>query len=148
MKIILKADVKSVGKKGELINASDGYARNYLFPRDLAMEATQGNMKTLENQKSKEAKKKGDELNSAKEFAKKLSGLEVTIKAKVGESGKLFGSITSKDIAEQIKSQHGIEIDKKKIILEDAIKVAGPYEIEIKVYPEVHGKLKVNIVQI
>ena len=148
MKIILKADVKSVGKKGELINASDGYARNYLFPRDLAMEATEGNMKTLEHQKSKEAKKKGEELQNAKDFAKKLSGLEVSIKVKVGDSGKLFGSITSKDIAEQIKAQHGIEIDKKKIILEDPIKIAGTYEVEIKVYPEVHGKLKVNIVQI
>lgn len=148
MKIILKADVKSVGKKGELINASDGYARNYLFPRDLAMEATEGNMKTLEHQKSKEAKKKSEELQNAKEFAKKLSGLEVSIKAKVGDSGKLFGSITSKDIAEEIKSQHGIEIDKKKIMLEDAIKIAGTYDVEIKVYPEVYGKLKVNIVQI
>jgi large subunit ribosomal protein L9 len=148
MKIILKADVKDVGKKGELVNASDGYARNYLFPRNLAMEANEGNIKTLEHQRAKEVKKKGEELQSAKEFAKKLSELEVSIKVKTGEHGKLFGSITSKDIADEIKNKHGIEIDKKKIILEDAIKVTGTYEVEVKVYPEVHGKLKVNIVQI
>ena len=148
MKIILKADIKDVGKKGELINASDGYARNYLFPRNLAMEATEGNIKTLEHQKAKEAKKKSEELQNAKDFAKKLSGLEVFIKVKTGESGKLFGSITSKDIVEEIKKQHKIEIDKKKIILEDAIKLAGIYDVEIKVYPEVHGKIKVNIVQL
>ena len=148
MKIILKADIKDVGKKGELINASDGYARNYLFPRNLAMEATEGNIKTLEHQKAKEAKKKSEELQNAKDFAKKLSGLEIFIKVKTGESGKLFGSITSKDIVEEIKKQHKIEIDKKKIILEDAIKLAGIYDVEIKVYPEVHGKIKVNIVQL
>lgn len=148
MKIILKADVKDMGKKGDLVNASDGYARNYLFPRNLAMEANDGNIKSLEHQKAKEAKKKSEELQVAKDFAKKISDLEVTIKAKTGEHGKLFGSITSKDIVEQLKNQHAIEIDKKKIVMEDAIKVTGTYEVEVKVYPEVHGKLKVNIVQI
>lgn len=148
MKIILKADVKGVGKKGELINASDGYARNYLFPRNLAMEATEGNIKTLEMQRSKEAKKKSEELSEAKEFAKKLSELSITIKVKTGDSGKLFGSITSKDISEEMKKQLGFDVDKKKIMLDDPIKVAGSYEIDIKVYPEVHGKIKVNIEQI
>jgi large subunit ribosomal protein L9 len=148
MKIILKADVKDVGKKGELVNASDGYARNYLFPRNLAVEANEGNIKTLENQRAKEAKKKSEELQSAKEFAKKLSELQITIKVKTGDNGKLFGSITSKDISDQIKKEHSIDIDKKKIVLDDAIKVTGVYEVEVKVYPEVHGKLKVNIVQI
>lgn len=148
MKIILKADVKDVGKKGELVNASDGYARNYLFPRNLAMEANEGNIKTLENQRAKEAKRKSEELQNAKEFAKVLSELEVTIKVKTGDNGKLFGSITSKDISDQIKNQHKIEIDKKKIVLEDAIKVTGTYDVEVKIYPEVHAKIKVNIVQI
>lgn len=148
MKIILKADIKGVGKKGELINASDGYARNYLFPRNLAMEANDGNIKTLEHQKAKEVKKKSEDLQNAKEFAKKLADYTVTLKVKTGDNGKLFGSITSKDIADELKAQHGIEIDKKKIILEDAIKVVGSYDVEVKVYPEVHGKLKVNIVQI
>jgi large subunit ribosomal protein L9 len=145
MKIILKADVKGVGKKGELINASDGYARNYLFPRNLAMEANEGNVKTLEHQKAKEAKKKSEELQAAKDFAKQLSELEVGISVKTGDNGKLFGSITSKDIADALKVQHKIEIDKKKIMLEDALKVTGVYEVDVKVYPEVHGKLKVSI---
>ena len=145
MKIILKADVKGVGKKGELINASDGYARNYLFPRNLAMEANEGNMKTLENQKAKEVKKKSEELQAAKDFAKQLSELEVGISVKTGDNGKLFGSITSKDIADALMKQHKIEIDKKKIMLEDALKVTGVYEVDVKVYPEVHGKIKVSI---
>lgn len=145
MKVILKADIKGTGKKGEMINTSDGYARNYLFPRDLAMEASEGNIKTLEHQKAKEVKKKSEELANAKEFAKKLSELSVTIKVKTGDNGKLFGSITSKDISEEVKKQHGVEIDKKKIVLEDAIKTTGTYDIEIKVYPEVHGKLNVTI---
>lgn len=145
MKVILKADVKGVGKKGELINASDGYARNYLFPRNLAIEANEGNLKTLEHQRAKEAKKKSEELQAAKEFAKSISELEVTLRVKTGDNGKLFGSITSKDIADQLKKDHGIEIDKKKLVLEDAIKVTGTYEVDVKVYPEVHGKLKVNI---
>lgn len=145
MKVILKADVKGVGKKGEMINASDGYARNYLFPRELAMEASEGNIKTLEHQKAKEVKRKSEELSNAKEFAKKIDELGVTIKVKTGDNGKLFGSITSKDIAEEVKKQHGVDIDKKKIILEDAIKITGTYDIDVKVYPEVHGKLKVTI---
>jgi large subunit ribosomal protein L9 len=145
MKIILKADIKGVGKKGELINASDGYARNYLFPRNLAMEANEGNVKTLEHQKAKEVKKKSEELQAAKDFAKQLSELEVGISVKTGDNGKLFGSITSKDIADALKAQHKIEIDKKKIMLEDALKVTGVYEVDVKVYPEVHGKLKVTI---
>jgi len=146
MKIILKADIKGVGKKGEMINASDGYARNYLFPRELAMEANDGNIKALEHQKAKETKRKSEELTNAKEFAKKLGELGVMIKVKTGDNGKLFGSITSKDISEEVKKQHGVDIDKKKIVLEDAIKVTGTYDIDVKVYPEVHGKLKVTIV--
>ena len=148
MKVILKADIKGTGKKGDMINTSDGYARNYLFPRDLAVEASEGNVKNLEHQKAKEAKKKSEDLASAKEFAKRLEGLSVVLKVKTGDNGKLFGSITSKDIADELKKQHGIELDKKKIVLEDAIKVTGSYDIDVKVYPEVHGKLKVNVAQL
>lgn len=147
MKVILKADIKGVGKKGELINASDGYARNYLFPRKLALEATEANMKVYEAQKAKEAKKKAEELEAAKELAKKVSGVEVKIFAKAGENGKLFGSITSKDVADQIKKQLEIEVDKRKVELTEAIKVAGVYEVEVKIYPEVSAKLKVNVIQ-
>lgn len=147
MKVILKADVKGVGKKGEVINASDGYARNFLFPRGLAIEANEGNIKTYEAQKSNEAKKKAQELENAKELAKKLSELTITLKVKTGDNGKLFGSITSKDIAEEIKKQHKIDVDKKKVVLVEAIKVAGTYNVEVKVYPEVSAKIKVSIVQ-
>jgi large subunit ribosomal protein L9 len=146
MKVILKSDVKGVGKKGEIVNASDGYARNFLFPRNLAVEATEGSMKTLEAQRAKEAQKKAEELAAAKELAKKISGFNLKIEVKIGENGKLFGSITSKDIAERIKEQFGLDIDKKKIAMDEAIKVAGEYEVEIKVYPEVAAKLKVSII--
>jgi large subunit ribosomal protein L9 len=146
MKVILKSDVKGVGKKGEVVNASDGYARNFLFPRNLAVEATEGSMKTLEAQRAKEAQKKAEELAAAKELAKKISGLNLKIEVKMGENGKLFGSITSKDIAERVREQFDLDIDKKKIAMDEAIKVAGEYEVEIKVYPEVAAKLKVSII--
>ncbi|EYE88670.1 50S ribosomal protein L9 [Fervidicella metallireducens AeB] len=145
MKVILKADIKGVGKKGEIINASDGYARNFLFPRGLAIEANEGNMKIYEAQKASQAKKKEEELKNAKELANKISEVSVSLKVKSGENGKLFGSITSKDIAEELKKQHGIDIDKKKIALNEAIKVAGTFMVDVKVYPEVSAKLKVMI---
>lgn len=147
MKVILKADVKSVGKKGDIINASDGYARNFLFPKGFAVEATEGNLKSLKAIKVSEQKKKEEELKNARELAKKIEGLTVLIKVKAGENGKLFGSITSKDIADELKKQFKIEIDKKKVILEEAIKSAGAYNVEIKVYPDVVASLKVNIMQ-
>lgn len=145
MKVILKADVKGVGKKGEVINASTGYARNYLFPRNLAVEATEGSMKTLEKQRELEAQKKAEELEEAKKLTKKLEGMTVKMQVKAGENGKLFGSITSKDISESLKAQYGIDIDKKKIILAEPIKVAGAYTSEVKVYPEVSAKLTVMV---
>lgn len=147
MKVILKADVKSVGKKGDIINASDGYARNFLFPKGLAVEATEGNLKALKAIKVSEQKKKEEELKNARELAKKIEGLTVLIKVKTGENGKLFGSITSKDIADELKKQFKIEVDKKKVILEEAIKSAGTYNVEVKVYPDVVASLKVNIMQ-
>lgn len=147
MKVILKQDVKGLGKKGDVVNASDGYARNYLFPRGLAAEATEGTIREHEIQKANEAKKKANELQKAKELAKELSQLAVTVKVKAGENGKLFGSITSKDIAEAIKKQFGYDIDKKKIVLDEAIKVAGTYNVEVKVYPEVSANVKVTIAQ-
>ncbi|CCJ34047.1 MULTISPECIES: 50S ribosomal protein L9 [Caloramator] len=145
MKVILNADVKGVGKKGDVINVSDGYARNFLFPRKLAIEANESNLKVLEAQKAKEEQKRQEELQRARELAKKLSEITVEVSVKAGENGKLFGSITSKDISDALKKQHGIEIDKKKIELDEAIKVAGVYNIEVKVYPEVTAKLKVSI---
>ena len=145
MKVILKADIKGVGKKDEVISASDGYARNFLFPRKLAEEATNANMHVLNAKKENERKKKLAELEAAQKLAADLKGKEVKIEAK-GNNGRLFGAITSKDVAELINKEYKLSIDKKKIVM-DTIKVAGSYDIEIKLYPEVSTKMKVTIVE-
>ena len=145
MKVILLQDVKKIGKKGDVIEASDGYARNFLFPKKLAQEATESNLHILNNKKENDRKQKLAEIEAAQKLAGELKGKEITIKAKTGETGKLFGAITSKDVAELIKTQYKIEIDKKKIVM-DTIKLAGGYDIEIKLYPEVSTKMKVVIV--
>ncbi|HOS68865.1 MAG TPA: 50S ribosomal protein L9 [Bacillota bacterium] len=145
MKVVLLQDVKDLGKKEQLVNVSDGYARNYLFPRKLAAEATSGKLKELEEKKNAEMIKKDKEKQAAKELADKLGKLEVNFKVKAGENGKLFGSITSKDVADAIKSQHKTEIDKKKIVLHDAIKALGTYKVEIKVYPEISALINVKV---
>lgn len=147
MKVILKVDIKGVGKKGELINVSDGYARNYLLPRDFAMEATEGNIKSLMEKKDAEKFRKDSEAKAARELAKKLSGITVLFKVKVGENGRLFGSITAKDISDELKKQHGYDVDKRKIVLEDSIKSVGVYNLEVKVYPEVTAKIKVEVIE-
>ena len=145
MKVILLQDVKKIGKKGEVIEASDGYARNFLFPRKLAEEATASNLHILNNKKENERKQKLAELEAAQKLAGELKGKEIKITAKTGENGKLFGAITSKDIAWLIKEQYKVEVDKKKIVMH-TIKVAGGYEIDVKLYPEVSTKMKVIIV--
>lgn len=145
MKVILLQDVKKLGKKGDVIEASDGYARNFLFPRKLAEEATANGLHVLNAKKENERKKKLAELEAAQKLAGELKGKEVTINAKAGESGRLFGAITNKDIAEAINSKYNLSIDKKKIVM-DTIKIAGGYDIEVKLYPEVSTKMKVIIV--
>lgn len=147
MKVILQADVKGKGKKGDIINVSDGYARNFLLPKGLAIEATKTNMNVAKMKKAAEEHKKSQELEEAKALAEKLSKVTVTIKAKAGENGKLFGSITSKDIADVLKSQHKIEIDRRKLNLDEAIKSLGTFQVEVKVYPEVSAKIAVNVVE-
>lgn len=147
MKVILLKDVKGLGKQGAVVNASDGHARNFLVPRGLAKEATTGSMKVLEKQKSAQNKKKQEELEEAKALAEKLSNLTVKLEGKAGEGGKLFGSITSKDIAEGLAKQHKIKIDKRKIQLDTSIKTLGAIFVEIKVYPEVTGKMKVEVLE-
>ncbi|HYF82239.1 MAG TPA: 50S ribosomal protein L9 [Clostridia bacterium] len=147
MKVVLLQDVKDLGKKGELVNASDGYARNFLFPRKLAVEATSGRLKEIEDKKSSEKNKKDMELKAAKELADRLSKIEISFKTKAGENGKLFGSITGKDVADAIKSQQKIVVDKKKVVLHDAIKTLGTYQVEIKVYPEVSAKVNVKVIE-
>jgi large subunit ribosomal protein L9 len=145
MKVILLADVKSVGKKGEVINASDGYARNFLFPRKLAQEATDENLHILNQKKENERRKKVAETEEAQALADKLKGKEIKITAKSGEHGRLFGAITNKDIAEAIKSQFNIDIDKKKVSV-DTIKQIGVYDVEVKLYAEISTKMKAVIV--
>ncbi|MDU4145294.1 50S ribosomal protein L9 [Clostridium sp.] len=145
MQVILLQDVKKLGKKGDVINTSDGYARNYLFPRKLAQEATDSNLHILNNKKENERKQKLAELEAAQKLASELKDKEIKITAKTGESGKLFGAITSNDVAELIKTQYKVVVDKKKIVME-TIKVAGGYTIEVKLYPEVTTKMKVIIV--
>jgi len=145
MKVILLQDVKDLGKKDSVVNVSDGYARNFLFPRKVAIEASEGGLKTIADKNNSVINKKNNELQAAKELAEKINKIEVSIKAKTGDNGKLFGSITNKDIAEIIKSKHKIEIDKKKIVLNDAIKTIGTYQAEIKVYPEISAKVKIIV---
>ena len=145
MKVILLQDVKKMGKKGDVIEASDGYARNYLFPRKLAEEATANALHVVNAKKENERKKKLAELEAAQKLAAELKGKEVTINAKAGDNGRLFGAITNKDVAEVINSQFNLSIDKKKIVV-NTIKVAGTYEVEVKLYPEVSTKMKVNTV--
>lgn len=145
MKIILLEDVKGLGKKGELVNASDGYARNFLFPKKLGVEATGGNIKTLNEQNTSKELKKQQELDEAKNLAVKIEKSHVEITAKAGEGGKLFGSVTSKDVADMLEKQHKIKVDKRKIVMPDPIRELGTKQIEVKVYPNVVGKLTVNI---
>ena len=146
MKVILIQDVKAQGKKGDIVNVSDGYARNMLFPKGLAKEATAGNLKNLEHQKAIAAEQEAERKAEAEATAKKLADLTVKIETKAGDNGKLFGSITSADIADACKEQAGIEIDKKKIVLDAPVKQAGNVEVQVKLYPEVTAKLKVEIV--
>ena len=145
MKVILLQDVKKMGKKGDVIEASDGYARNYLFPRKLAEEATANALHIVNAKKENERKKKLAELEEAQKLAAELKGKEVTINAKAGDNGRLFGAITNKDIAEVINSSFNLSIDKKKVVV-NTIKVAGTYDVEVKIYPEVSTKMKVIIV--
>lgn len=145
MIVILIKDVKGVGKSGDVVKVSDGYARNMLLPRGLATEATEGNVRSLEKQKAIQEASRQKELGEARELSERIGQLKVTIVTKSGEGGKLFGSITSKDIADALAEQHKITIDKRKFVLENPIKHTGDFELDIKIYPEVTAKLKVTV---
>ncbi len=145
MKVIFIQDVKGQGKKGEEKNIADGYARNFLLPKGLAVEATAANLNNLKGQKESQAYKKEQEIKAAEEIKTKLEGVTVKLSAKAGESGKLFGSITAKDIAEALKKQHNIDVDKRKIVLNGDIKTTGDITIDAKLYPQIVGKIKVSI---
>ncbi|MBS6614315.1 MAG: 50S ribosomal protein L9 [Anaerotruncus sp.] len=146
MKVILKADVKNLGKKGELVNTSDGYARNFLFPKGLAIEANATAMNDFNNKESAKKFHKAEEIKAAKEDAAKLDGKTVKVTAKAGANGKLFGSVTGKDISLAIKAQLGIDVDKRKISVAD-IKQFGTYEAELKIYQGISAKISVQVTE-
>ncbi len=147
MKVILLEDVKSVGKKGELVNTSDGYAKNFLFPKKLAVEATKSNLNDFELKQKAEAKRKKEEFEQAQATAKELENKTVTVKVKTGENGKLFGSVTNKEVAEEIVKQTGLNIDKKKVSIGDPIKMVGERTAVIKLHPKVSAEITIKIVE-
>jgi len=145
MKIILLQNVKSLGKKGEIIDVSDGYARNKIIPGKLGVEATAANLNNLKLQKANQEKIAAENLADAQALAARIEELEVVTSIKTGEGGRSFGSVSSKEIADGLKSQHGLSIDKKKIILPEPLKTPGYAEVMIKLHPEVQAKLRVKI---
>lgn len=145
MKVILLDDVKSLGKKGQIVEVSDGYARNFVLPKKLGIEATGKNMNDLKLQKANEEKVAKEQLDAAKDFAAELEKKEVVLSIKTGEGGKTFGSISTKEIAEAAKIQCNMEIDRKKIQLPEPIKSLGAYEVSVKLHPKVTGKLRIKV---
>lgn len=145
MKIILLEDVKTLGKKGDIINANDGYARNFILPKKLGVEATPKNLNDLKLQKANDEKVAAQILQDAQDFAKELEKQTVEVKMKAGEGGKAFGSVSTKEIAVAYKEKYGKEIDKKKMVLPEAIKNFGTYEVKVKLHPKVSGVLRVKV---
>lgn len=146
MKVILLTDIKGVGKKDQILNASDGYARNYLLPKKMAVEANDENRNKLKAKQASFEHKKGLEKEQAKQTAQKMNGILLKLPVKAGENGKIFGGVTAKEIADNLSSQYNITIDKKKIELKETIKTIGTQEITIKLYDGVVGKLKIDII--
>ncbi|SEO41969.1 LSU ribosomal protein L9P [Amphibacillus marinus] len=147
MKVIFVQDVKGKGRKGEVKNVSEGYARNYLLKNNLAVEATAGNLKGLQAQKQKEERKEQEIVDEAEQLKITLSKLEVEIKTKAGDAGRLFGSITSKQIADELSKKHKIKIDKRKIELDQPIRTLGYTNVSVKLHPEVSGEIKVHVIE-
>ena len=145
MKVVLNQDVKGTGKKGQTVEVSDGYARNFLLRKNLAIEATQQNINNAEAKAKAEKPRQEQLLQQAKEQAAKLEGQQVTLKVKTGETGKLFGAVTNKEIADVLQKQFGYELDKKKIVLAEPIKQAGSYQVELKPYANVSCKITVTV---
>lgn len=145
MKVILLQDIKGVGKKDEVINASDGYARNFLFPKKMAIPADEGNMARLQSKKDSQEYKKELERKDAKQVKSKIENLVLEIKVKAGENGKIFGGVTSKEISEELKNKYDIKVDKKKVMLKETIKTLGRFNIEIKLYEDIIANLVLQI---
>ena len=146
MKVILKQDIKGVGKKDQIINAADGYARNYLFPKKLAVPADIGNMNNLKAKNESIQFRKGEDLKEAKEIAERMKKITLRIEVKAGDNGKLFGGVTAKEIAETLKKDFNIDVDKKKILLSETIKVAGSTRVDIKLNEGVTASVQVMVV--
>ena len=146
MKVILKQDVKNLGKKGELVNASDGYARNYLFPRGLAMEANASAMNDFNNKENAKKFHKQEEIKAAQADCAKLDGKTFKLTTKAGSNGKLFGSVTAKDVSAEIKKELNLDVDKRKISMDD-VKQFGTYEAEVKVYQGITAKIYVQVTE-
>ncbi|CCY99232.1 lSU ribosomal protein L9p [Clostridium sp. CAG:793] len=146
MKVILLENVKGVGKKDEIINANDGYARNFLFPKNLAIEANSTNLSKLKSKQDSASFKKSEEKKNAEEMKEKLSKIVLKINVKAGENGKIFGGVTAKEISEQLKKQYNYNIDKKKIDIKETIKTIGMFTIDLKLFEGVVGKLKIHII--
>ena len=147
MKVILLEDVKSLGKKGEIVDVSDGYARNFIIPKKKGVEATSANLNTLKLQKANEEKIAQENLEHAQALAKELADATVQIRIRVGEGGKLFGSISSKEIAAAFKEQHDLDVDKKKIVLDEPIKELGEHTVKIKLHKDVSAQVKVQVLE-
>ena len=146
MKVILLENVKGVGKKDEIINANDGYARNFLFPKNLAIEANSTNLSKLKSKQDSASFKKSEEKKNAEEMKEKLSKIVLKINVKAGENGKIFGGVKAKEISEQLKKQYNYNIDKKKIDIKETIKTIGMFTIDLKLFEGVVGKLKIHII--
>lgn len=146
MKVILMSDIKGVGKKDQIINASDGYARNFLFPKKLAVEANAENLGKLKGRNDSKQHKKDVEKNEAEQIAQKLEKITLTIEVKAGENGKIFGGVSTKEISEQLEKGHNIKIDKKKIELKETIKNLGTFNINAKLFEGVNGNIKIHII--
>lgn len=147
MKIILLEDVKSLGKKGQVVEVADGYARNAIIPKKLGVEATGKNMNDLKLQKANEAKIAKEQLEEAQEFAKNMENDKVVLTIKAGEGGRAFGSVSSKEIAQAYKDQCGKEVDKKKLQMKESLRAFGTYDIPVKLHPKVTGSLKVQVIE-
>lgn len=145
MKVILNQDVKSLGKKGDIVEVSDGYARNFILAKKLGVEANSSNLNDLKLKKANDEKIAQQQLEDAREYAKVIESKKVVLKIKQGEGGKTFGSISSKEIAAAAKEQHDIELDKKKIVLKDPIKSVGTFQVPIKLHPKVTASLQVSV---
>lgn len=147
MEIVLLEDVKALGKKGQVVKVNDGYARNFILPKKLGVEATSKNLNDLKLQKANDAKIAAEQLAAANELAEKLNNASVTVSIKAGEGGRAFGAVSSKEIEKAAKDQLGLEIDKKKIVLNTPIKAIGSFEVSVKLHKEVTAKLAVKVVE-